>query len=92
MSGSRSEFRTKLMPQPGLKSRHQVWIRGQGMKSKSSQKFKFKGKEEGDNGGKKGKGQVSEHVQRTHGQRQWGRRIESGRRGEGRAGESNGGK
>ena len=26
---------------------------------------------EGDNGGKKGKGQVKEHVQSTHGQKQW---------------------
>ena len=30
------------------------------------------GKGDEDNGGKKGKGQVKEHVQRTHGQGQWG--------------------
>ena len=30
-------------------------------------------------GGEKGKGQVKEHVQRTHGQRQQGRGTESGR-------------
>ena len=31
---------------------------------------RWEGKE--DNGGKKGKSQVKEHVQSTHGQRQWG--------------------
>ena len=50
------------------------------------------GSEERENGGKKGNGQVKEHVLKTNGQGQLGVGIKCGRWGIGRAGESNEGK